>query len=60
MQSAQPGTGDRFRFMASDGHHQVSCMLATQLANLVSSSQLCDNTVLRVDDFICNNISGKK
>jgi replication factor A1 len=61
IKSVGPGTGtvERFRTVLSDGDCFVQGMLATQLNHLLESDQLVTNTVVRVDDFMNNDIQGK-
>lgn len=46
--------------LLSDGEYSHSCMLATQLAELVHTNQLKDNSVVLLNDYICNQMANKK
>ncbi|XP_013419280.1 replication protein A 70 kDa DNA-binding subunit isoform X2 [Lingula anatina] len=48
---------ERFRLLLSDGvNSQSSAMLGTQLNYLVLNGELEDNSIVRLDKFICNTI----
>ena len=49
----------RYRVVLSDGSLFVQGMLATQMAHLVQSGQLRENSVIRVDDFMKNDVAGR-
>ncbi len=51
---------DRFRILVSDGEYSHSCMLATQLANLVHSGELVEGSIFELTDYICNSVQNKK
>lgn len=51
---------ERYRMMLSDGVHLQQSMLATQLNNFVVTGALKKGTVLRLNEFICNLIHGRK
>lgn len=51
---------DRYRVLLSDGDHIVQGMLATQKNELVISGQLIENSVVRLLDFLCNDVKGRK
>jgi hypothetical protein len=51
---------DRYRVLLSDGEYSHSCMLATQLAELVHTGQLKDNSIVLLNDYICNQMANKK
>lgn len=44
----------------SDGVHYIQGMLATQLNELVSGGALQSGSIIRLNEYICNEISGKK
>lgn len=46
--------------LLSDGEYCHSCMLATQLAELVHTEQLKDNCIVALNDYICNLMANKK
>ncbi|KAL4425850.1 hypothetical protein ABPG75_009866 [Micractinium tetrahymenae] len=51
---------DRYRILVSDGEYSHSCMLATQLANLVHSGELVEGSIFELTDYICNQVQNKK
>lgn len=51
---------DRYRILVSDGEYSHSCMLATQLANLVHSGELVEGTIFELTDYISNSVQNKK
>lgn len=59
LQSAQ-AQQDRYRMLLSDGEYSKPCMLATQLAELVSSNQLKEGSIIRLTDYISNAVQDKK
>ncbi len=59
LQSAQ-ASQDRFRALLSDGEYTNSCMLATQLGELVHSGGLKENSIIVLHDYICNHVQNKK
>lgn len=59
LQNAQ-AQQDRYRVLLSDGEYCHSCMLATQLAELVHTEQLKDNCIVALNDYICNLMANKK
>jgi replication factor A1 len=59
--TASGGTSSpRYRLSVSDGDHCQQAMLATQLNSLVADGSLELNTVLRMNDFIANEIANKR
>lgn len=50
---------DRFRVILSDGTHFIQGMLATQLKGVVDSGELQQDSIVRVNDFMNNNIQGR-
>jgi hypothetical protein len=59
LQNAQ-AQHDRFRVLLSDGEFSHSCMLATQLADLVHSNALKEGSIVTLLDYICNQVQNKK
>eukprot|EP00742_Colponemidia_sp_Colp-10_P012309 GILJ01013801.1.p1 GENE.GILJ01013801.1~~GILJ01013801.1.p1 ORF type:complete len:633 (-),score=108.41 GILJ01013801.1:50-1948(-) len=53
-------TSDRYRLMLSDGNHLCQSMLGTQLNSKVLSHELQQHCIVRLNDFVCNTISGRK
>lgn len=51
---------DRFRVLLSDGEYSTGCILATQLGDMVSSNAIVDNSIVRLDDYINNQVQDKK
>eukprot|EP01104_Vermistella_antarctica_P004477 TRINITY_DN1491_c0_g2_i3.p1 TRINITY_DN1491_c0_g2~~TRINITY_DN1491_c0_g2_i3.p1 ORF type:complete len:391 (-),score=145.22 TRINITY_DN1491_c0_g2_i3:47-1135(-) len=50
----------RYRLNISDGVHSHVAMLATKLNDLVNNNQLVVNSIIKVCEFICNDVQGKK
>lgn len=59
LQSGQ-AQQDRFRLLLSDGEYSHSCMLATQLAEKVTSDAIKECSIIRLDDYISNQVQAKK
>lgn len=54
-------TSDRYRVFVSDGQYSNSfSMLATQMNHFITEGKLEANTIVRVNNHICNNVNGKK
>jgi hypothetical protein len=51
---------ERYRVLLSDGDHIMQGMLATQRNPLVTSGQLIANSVVRLQDYLCNEVQGRK
>ncbi len=60
MQANNGSNNERFRLAMSDGQQWMSGMLATQLNELVKSKQIGIGVMLRVDEFITNDLQGKR
>lgn len=58
--AAAAGGAERYRLGVSDGAHWCSAMLATQLNDLVRDGRVDVGTVLRLDDYLVNVLSGRK
>ncbi len=50
---------DRFRVVLSDGTHYVQGMLATALKGIVEMGDLVQNSMIRIQDFMNNNIQDR-
>jgi len=57
--SGANSSNERFRTILSDGKHFVQGMLATQQNQLIHSKQVMDNTIIKLNDFMNNNVKGK-
>lgn len=53
------GIPNRFRIIISDGECYIQGMLATQLNSMVENNQLGANNIVRVNQFITNEVKGK-
>eukprot|EP01084_Bolivina_argentea_P312425 540885_1 len=53
-------SGERYRLVLSDSQNYIQGMLATQATHLVRNNKITKFTVIHLQDFVCNNISGKK
>mmetsp|Transcript_12392 Transcript_12392/g.34360 ORF Transcript_12392/g.34360 Transcript_12392/m.34360 type:complete len:661 (-) Transcript_12392:135-2117(-) len=58
-QLKMPPNPDRFKIILSDGQHFVQGMLSTQLNSLASNGTLQVNQLIKVHDYMPNNIQGK-
>jgi enterochelin esterase-like enzyme len=48
------------RLVISDGVHFQQAMLATQLNELVNDGQLQPKCVVRLNEYICNTVHGRR
>lgn len=53
-------TAERYRMMLSDGTHTQQAMLATQMNLIVKSGALQKGSIVRLNEFICNVIQGRR
>jgi replication factor A1 len=54
-------SSDRYRVFISDGIYSNSfSMMATQMNHFIADGKLENFTVIRANNFICNNVNGKK
>lgn len=51
---------DRYRLAVSDGEHFMQAMLATQLNHLVTEKEVMSNSIVRLNDFISQEVSSKR
>ncbi|PWN30202.1 replication factor-a protein [Jaminaea rosea] len=58
--TSQPGAGDRYRVILSDGIHFAQAMLATQQKVLVESGQIDRNSVVRVTQYVANSVQQRR
>lgn len=58
--AANTGQPARWRLALSDGTHWGSVMLATQLNDLMAANPIDRGHIVRLNEFIVNNISNKK
>eukprot|EP01103_Thecamoeba_quadrilineata_P012133 TRINITY_DN3056_c0_g1_i1.p1 TRINITY_DN3056_c0_g1~~TRINITY_DN3056_c0_g1_i1.p1 ORF type:complete len:679 (+),score=164.76 TRINITY_DN3056_c0_g1_i1:54-2090(+) len=59
QQQSQP-QNDRYRLVISDGLYFQPAMLATQLNNLVRDGNLANLCVIKLLDYTCNLVQGRK
>merc|ERR1711871_125931 len=58
---AQGGTGaPRYRLVLSDGVHYQQAMLATQLNDTIDMENLKPNTLVKLDEVICNVVQDRR
>ncbi|KAF6982814.1 hypothetical protein CFC21_001155 [Triticum aestivum] len=57
---ASAGGTDRYRFLLSDGVHSQEGILVPSLDSLVRTGRLRDGTVIRVLDYVCNSVCGRR
>jgi replication factor A1 len=50
----------RYRLVISDGEHYMQAMLTTQLNDLVEGNQLAAHCVIKLSEFICNQVQPRK
>lgn len=55
-----PNSPPRFRLAVSDGLHFQQAMLATQLNKMVADQMLQLNCLVKLNDYICNEVSNKR
>ncbi|KAJ1645946.1 Replication factor A protein 1 [Dispira simplex] len=58
-QAANGPVVDRFRLFLTDGVHSVHGMLASQLSELVTSEKIQTNSIIRLNQFVCNVVKEK-
>ncbi len=58
--TANPNSPPRFRLAVSDGEKYQQAMLATQLNKLVSDQLIQLNCLVRLNDYICNEVQNKR
>lgn len=51
---------ERIRLVLSDGEHIHQAIVATQLNELVNAGQIQKWSLVRLIEFICNNVNGRK
>ena len=55
------GSGtDRYRVIISDGRFYAQSMLTTQLNSLVEEDKLRKNAIVKLNEYICNNVQARK
>lgn len=59
VSTAQNST-ERYRMLLSDGIHTQQAMLATQLNPMVKSGSLQTGSIVRLNEYICNQIQGRR
>jgi len=52
--------GERCRLVLSDGNFYIQGMLATQMTQMMNNGQLQKFAIIQLNEFVCNNVSGKK
>ncbi|KAK7367074.1 hypothetical protein VNO80_09082 [Phaseolus coccineus] len=60
VQSQQASNTERYRLVLSDGSFYQQGMLATQMNELVHSGKLQKGSVVRLVQFICNDVQNRK
>lgn len=58
--NSNPDAPPRYRLAISDGVHYQQAMLATQLNTLISDNVIQLNSLVRLNDFISNNLQNKR
>ena len=52
--------GDRYRVIISDGKHFAQSMVTTHLNELIETNQLQKHAVVKLTEYICNNVQNRK
>mmetsp|Transcript_5425 Transcript_5425/g.9489 ORF Transcript_5425/g.9489 Transcript_5425/m.9489 type:complete len:641 (+) Transcript_5425:41-1963(+) len=60
VKKVQGAGADRFRLIISDGQYYAQCMLATQLNHLVSSNELQELCIVKLTNYVVNNVQGRR
>jgi replication factor A1 len=60
VQSQQNSATERYRLVLSDGLHYQQGMLATQKNELVHSGRLQKGSIVKLSQFICNDVQNRK
>jgi len=60
VQAQQASNTERYRLVLSDGSFYQQGMLATQMNELVRSGKLQKGSVVRLAQFICNDVQNRK
>ena len=58
--NGNPGANERYRLVLSDSRYTQQAMLATQLNEMVRDKRVVTNCVVRLTDYICNNVQGRR
>ena len=58
--SATAAGAERYKLAISDGRYWCTAMMATQLNELAKTNQIHNNTVLRLDEYLSNNVQDKR
>ena len=51
---------ERYRLVLSDGQHFQQAMLSTNLNPMVQGGAVTINSIIRLDDFLCNEYQGRR
>jgi replication factor A1 len=60
VQSSQNSTSERYRLVLSDGSFYQQGMLATQMNQLVKEQKLQKGSVVRLTQYVCNDVQNRK
>ena len=58
--SATAAGAERYKLAISDGRYWCTAMMATQLNELAKTNQIHNNTVMRLDEYLSNNVQDKR
>ena len=58
--NVNPSAPPRFRLVVSDGEKSQDAMLATQLNQRVVNNEIQVNALVRLEDYICNQVANKR
>jgi replication factor A1 len=56
----QSGPQERFRLALTDGSQTQQAMLATQLNDFVKTGRVKKNSILMLQEYICNTVQNRK
>jgi replication factor A1 len=60
VQSSQNSTSERYRLVLSDGSFYQQGMLATQMNQLVKEQKLQKGSIVRLTQYVCNDVQNRK
>ena len=52
--------GERYRLVLSDSTHYIQGMLAVDISHLAQNESLIKYSIIRLNEFVCNNIYEKR
>ena len=58
--SGQQNQQERFRLVISDGSHFQQAMVSTQLNELIHTQTIATQSLVRLDDYLCNTVQERR